>query len=286
MGNLLAIGALSLNRLNWSTVGLYWDGQTLSGSPTPLHRLRESGRPLPRFLIQLLSIEPGSKTTTGHVASVHANMLVYDRKLLRLERVEPMDPSHDRSGNALLDRAIVTAYRDAGYFESGPDNLRPPQASYYGPDQSFQSELRQSPHLQYIYLQSEQIRQHPGEQVAAKTWHVHGQCLPWVFLYTQMRLRNPELHPEEVKEHLLGQVGVEGNSLTNFIARYSLFMHKEMMTMLKNAQDDARALAAQVAPVGPGANVDWDNIDRTHDVFSRMVGLILTTLAGNPRVFT
>lgn len=196
MRRIIQFKDMTLERLSWSDVGLYWSGGVLTVPGGKKSFIAKSQQCLQgnqtRFVLGLLTVV---SDTNVH----HANILLYDKVTGFLERFDPYQiqldvfrtKELDEHLHELFTRIAGTAYKKF---------MKPVQLSEtirFGLQRKAEEEMEQT--------QSDPI----------------GFCQPWTVLYAEARMALPNQDPASIPELLEIMATSKRLSLTQFIRNYA-----------------------------------------------------------------
>lgn len=159
-------------------------------------------KPNVRFVLVLLTLENLNEE------ELHANFLIFDKKLRTLERFEP------HGGQSLS--IFMPAKLDAA-LRKVATKLK---FTYISPKR----------YCEKLGLQAEQEYEVYSIKSAAEGVFAHSQtsgyCQAWSFLWAILRITNPDVPPEALMRFARDQIKEQSNSLTQYIVSFGQFIEK------------------------------------------------------------
>lgn len=227
-----------LRGLDWTAVGLLWDGTALQGE---LGRYGACKRDGMRFYLSMLTLRTNSPVPVSlgeqqPTLTVHANIVLFDSVTGVLERFDPYD-ARVLDVSAKLDRALRRQFIRAGYPVSsyvrpGRGSLLPASLNFFQVAWDF---------LWHSYnVQRTQIEELPANK--PQSWNTHGMCLPWTILYARSRMLMPDVDPVTLQRRF-NSLAVASNAtkpLTKLIQHYSTSLQEHYDNGLRDIRRRGR----------------------------------------------
>lgn len=192
----------------WSHIGLHWRGiqgvedfRMVDFDRTSY--IKQAQACTGRFLVSILTLDTDT--------SMHANIVLYDRKMHILERFDPYEIYTEYIDKDKLDQFLETLFV----------SIDPNMYDFYSPPKL---------DIRLDTLQLEQLRE--DEQIA--NLDPDGFCQPWTFLYMHIRLSFPMQDPLTIPDLLKEWAQSNNTSLTNYIRHYSHFLLQQSEVMFSD----------------------------------------------------
>ena len=152
----------------------------------------------------------------------HANMLIFDKQLMTLERYEPhggVTPYKYRP--RILDRELTEMTKILGFAYIAP-------LQYCGRQCGLQAKQEFEEHDFKLYNADRELF-----DFAAKT----GYCVTWSFLWAVLRVNNPDIPLDKLVILAEREIKSKSTSLTRYIASFSHFLANMQKALKTNNEE-------------------------------------------------